>query len=124
MGDRISKENAKEMGAIGGRRSAEVRAARRAMRGDKAAREKFEQLAPAMADILSDAARGVGAFSTLSPKDRAQFAVKALEYGMGRARAMEAEQAPVSVEPQQSGVTFATREPDPVPSVAEVENAS
>ena len=75
---------------------------------------RFEQNADKMAQVVIAAALGKGVYAKLSPKDRAMFALKALDYGIGRARASE---APVqqSITPQQ-GLTFTVRDEPAVPA--------
>ena len=58
------------------------------------------------------AALGEEDFSQLAPKERAMFALKALEYGIGRPRPQEAV-TPEEMESQE-GLSFTIREEDRV----------
>lgn len=97
------------MGARGGRASAEARRKKKVIRADLLAKAKFEGRAEDMANVLIQAALGQGDFARLDPKERAQFALKVLEYGLGRPRAME----PAMAEPVEtvSGLSFGTNVP-------------
>lgn len=110
MAGKLTPEEAKELGRRGGLASAKVRAERAKLRGDILAKSRFEKAADEMAELLLAAARGDEEFSVLTPKDRVAAAMKALEYGIGRARAMEPS-TPEEAE-EQAGLAFAVREED------------
>ena len=110
MAGKLTPEEARELGRKGGQASAAARAERSKLRQDVLAKARFERAADDMAAILIDAAMGKGDFTALGPKERAMFALKALEYGVGRPRPTEPE-APEVVE-QQTGLAFAIREED------------
>jgi hypothetical protein len=112
MAGKLTPEQARELGRQGGKASAAARAERKKLRHDVLAKNRFEQAADDMAEILLAAAKGEGEYSQLSPKDRATFALKALEYGIGRPRPSEPD-AP-EVQEQQAGLAFAVREEDKV----------
>ena len=101
-------EEARELGRLGGRASAIARAKRAKLRNDVLAKARFEDAADKMAQVIIKAALGEGEFGVLLPKERAQFALKALEYGVGRPRPSEPD-APEEVETQQ-GIAFSVRE--------------
>jgi hypothetical protein len=62
----------------------EARRRKAALKGAVLAKEKFEKDAEKLADVLIRAALGLEEYAKLDPKDRAMFAVKALEYGIGK----------------------------------------
>lgn len=68
----------------GGKARQQQRRAEKAMSSDAKARRVFEAEAEYMARELVKAAKGEGAYAELDPKERAQFALKVLEYGVGR----------------------------------------
>lgn len=81
----------KDAARRGGLKSAQRRRERAEVRADLRAKTKFEHASEKMADILIRAALGMDEFAKLEPKDRAQFALKVLEYGVGRPRQTEQE---------------------------------
>lgn len=110
MAGKLTPEEASALGRKGGLASAAARSERSKLRNDILARARFEQAADKMAEVIIHAALGEDDFSALSPKERAMFALKALEYGVGRPRASEPvvpEEADV-----QAGLAFAVREED------------
>ena len=108
MAGKLTPEEARELGRKGGRASGAARAERAKLRNDVLARSRFERAADDMANIIIKAAKGEGEFSALQPKERAAFALKALEYGVGRPRAAD----PVTPEEEevQAGIAFSVRE--------------
>ncbi len=110
MANKLTPEQAKELGRAGGLASAAKRAERAAQRKEILAQARFQEAADDMAAIIIEAAKGHKDFKALSPKDRAQFAVKALEYGVGRPRGVEPA-APEEVEEQQ-GLAFQVADED------------
>lgn len=81
----------KEAGRRGGIVSGEVRRAKAARRKEQEqqvslAQERFDSEAEEMAVIVLRAAKGMGEFVDLRPSQRAQYALKALEYSLGRPR--------------------------------------
>lgn len=100
---KLTSEQAREMGKKGGKKSAHTRAIRAAEKAaldaSQSARDTFQQRAEDLAKVLIDAALGRGDFAQLAPKDRAGFAVRALEYGVGRPRPMTEEPPPSAPEP-------------------------
>lgn len=111
-------EQAREAGRKGGLASAAARKRKRleaaALSADERARRKFNSKADQLAQVLIDAALGQGAFVELEPKDRVGYAVKALEYGIGRPRPMA--EKPPEEEASQDGLHF-TIGPGPEPPV-------
>lgn len=95
----------KEQARLGGLKSAETRKKKAELRADLRARLKFEQVAEKMAEVIIDAALGQGDFEKLDPKERAQFALKALEYGVGRPRQTDAS-GPPPEEKKDEGLHF------------------
>jgi hypothetical protein len=77
---RFTKEDAVK----GAMAANEVRRRKAALKGSVLAKEKFEKDADKLADVLIRAALGLEEYAKLDPKDRAMFAVKALEYGIGK----------------------------------------
>ena len=112
MAGKLTPEEARELGRKGGQASAAARAERAKLRQDVLAKARFEQAADDMAKVIIDAAMGKDDFKVLSPKERAMFALKALEYGVGRPRPSEPE-APEVVE-QQTGLAFTVAEENKV----------
>lgn len=108
MAGKLTPEEARELGRRGGQASAAARAERAKLRQDVLAKARFEQAADDMAKVIIDAAMGREDFAQLAPKERAMFALKALEYGVGRPRPSEPE-APEVVE-QQQGLAFTVAE--------------
>lgn len=78
-----------ESGRKAGLASAQARRKKKDIRADLRARAKFEQSAEDLASVLIQAALGKDEFKNLSPKERAVFAIKALEYGVGKPRQVE-----------------------------------
>jgi hypothetical protein len=103
----FTPETAREAGRKGGAAGAVTKKAearvRQAVRADMKAKLKFEAAAEKLASVLIDAALGNGDFEKLEPRERAGFAVKALEYGVGRPRP-EAERPPEAT--KQPGLHF------------------
>jgi len=112
MAGKLTPEEARELGRKGGQASAAARAERAKLRQDVLAKARFEQAADDMAKVIIDAAMGKDDLKVLSPKERAMFALKALEYGVGRPRPSEPE-APEVVE-QQTGLAFTVAEENKV----------
>lgn len=81
-----TSETARLAGLKGGKASAAARRKKAEVRADLRARATFEEAADKMAQVIIEAALGRGDFERLDPKERAQFALKALEYGVGRPR--------------------------------------
>ena len=79
----------REAARRGGKASGETRRRKAQLRGDVAAKEKFEAAAGELAGVLIAAALGKDGFAKLDPKDRATFAIKALEHAIGRPRQVE-----------------------------------
>lgn len=78
-----------------GRAVREANAKRRmGMTAEVKAIDRFEQASEKMAQVVINAALGIEGFEKLSPKERAGFAVKVLEYGVGRPRQAEAPMPP------------------------------
>jgi hypothetical protein len=94
------------MGRKGAAQTAKARAEhmrRAALRADLRAKAKFEDSAEKLAQVIIDAALGNGDFKALNPRERATFAVKGLEYAVGRPRPTEPTEHP---EEQGPGLTF------------------
>lgn len=108
----FDKDTARAAGKAGGKKSAQTRQRRAAIKKDVQAREAFEEAAADLAGVVIDAALGRGDYAKLDPKDRANFAVKGLEWGVGRPRAVTDE--PVSTEPQ-VGLHFDVAPVEPAP---------
>ena len=111
-------EVAKAAGRAGGLASGEARRAKRALSADLRAREKFEDAAEELATQLLDAAMGRGIFSALDPKERADYAVKALGYAMGRPRQLEKADPVQTALVEDDGIAFVvsdTAPPSPPP---------
>lgn len=112
----------REASRLGGLRSAETRRRKAKLRADLLAKVKFEQAAERLAQVLIDAALGEGDFARLDPKDRVNFAVKALEYGVGRPRPLDTTSQ--EVEEPQRGISFTIGSPQgDLITVKEVEDA-
>lgn len=79
----------KEQARLGGKKSGEARRAKARLRADVRAKLKFEDAAEQVAGVLVQAALGQGKFERLDAKEQAQFAVKVLEYAVGRPRPTE-----------------------------------
>lgn len=88
-GPALTPEQARELGRQGGLASQAKRREKAAIRADVRAKAAFANASEEMAKVIIDAAKGTGEFAKLDVKERAQFALKALEYGMGRPRAMD-----------------------------------
>jgi hypothetical protein len=101
----FTKENAKELGALGGTTSGGVRRARKRLRADLRAREVLASRAEELARELLKAALGQGPYAHLDAKDRAGFVVKALEYGVGRPRQVDPAPEPIE-ERESAGLKF------------------
>lgn len=110
MAGKLTPEEASALGRIGGKASAKARAERSKMRADILAKSRFERRADDMAEVIIAAALGDGDFASLSPKDRAVFALKALEYGIGRPR--QSEPATPAEQEEQTGIAFLVKEED------------
>lgn len=123
MARQLTTEEAREMGRKGAAQTAKARAEhkRRAdLRADLRAKAKFEDKAEALAQVIIDAALGNGDFKALNPRERATFAVKGLEYAVGRPRPTEATERP---DDMATGLTFApveTKDAIQEPGPAEV----
>lgn len=96
---------------LGTKVAAERRARRANLASEVRALEMFEKAAPAMAKVLIDAAQGKHGFERLSPKERAAFAVKVLEYGVGRPRTTAEVPGPVEAAAQAQGLHFGVGSP-------------
>jgi hypothetical protein len=81
----------------------------RVLSADTTARIVFEESADEMARIIIQAAKGAGRFKGLLPKEQAQFALKALEYGIGRPRTTKEE--PVTEDTSIAGLSFDVQDP-------------
>lgn len=91
--------------------AAENRARRIALKAEVKALEIFERAAPSMAQVLVNAAQGKQGFERLSPKERASFAIKVLEYGVGRPRTAVEVPGPVEATAQAQGLHFGVGSP-------------
>lgn len=91
--------------------AAENRIRRENLAAEVRALEMFERAAPAMAKVLIDAAQGRSGFERLSPKERAAFAVKVLEYGVGRPRTTPDVPGPTEAAAQAQGLHFGVGSP-------------
>lgn len=103
------RSKAVEAGRKGGTVSGQVRRAkaqtRKALEAQTSlAMQEFESEAVEMARIVISAAKGQGEFKRLSPKERAGYALKALEFGIGRPRQGEARKG--EEKPQEPGLSF------------------
>lgn len=83
-----------EAASRGGKASAQTRRKNANQRADVRARRKFEQAAERAAAVLIQAALGEGEFKELEPGERAKFAIKVLEYGVGRPRTVDPPEPP------------------------------
>lgn len=93
-------------GAAASTAAARAEKARRAtLRADLRAKAKFEDQAERLAQVIIDAALGNGDFKNLMPRERATFAVKGLEYAVGRPRPTEPTE---HLSEQGPGLTFET----------------
>jgi len=116
----LTAEEAREMGAKGAAASKLAREKKKQVRADLRAKAKFEDSAEKFAQVIIDAALGNGDFKALNPRERAQFALKGLEYAVGRPRPTEPTE---HAEDQGPGLTFQTpvetkdavQEPGPAP---------
>ena len=108
MAGKLTPEEAKELGRKGGLASAAARADRAKMKSDVQAKNRFEQAADEMAELLLKAAKAQGRFKDISPDKQVAAILKSLEYGVGRPRQAD----PVSPEEkeEQAGLAFAVRE--------------
>lgn len=95
----------REAARRGGQKSAQIRKEQARLKADARARLRFENATEKMAELLIEAALGEGVFSRLDPKDRANFAVKVLEYGMGRPRQADRAEEPKPIDA--GGIAFA-----------------
>lgn len=116
-----NSETARAAGLKGGKASAVARAKKAAIRADVRARATFEKAAEQMANVIIEAALGRGDFAVLDPKERAQFALKALEYGVGRPRQQDPNPIPHDSGPQ--GLAFVVPEPVPEEDVDAVQES-
>jgi hypothetical protein len=108
-----TSETARQAGLKGGKASAAARRKKAEVRADLRARATFEEAADKMAQVIVSAALGTGDFARLDPKERAQFALKALEYGVGRPRQQDPNPIQTDVGPQ--GLAFtAPEDPDAI----------
>jgi len=128
--NRITAEEAAELGRQGGIKSGQVRRAKAEKKAEARALELFAGASEELAQELLDAALGRGKWGTedhavLDPKERAGLLKTCLEYAVGRPRpmAVPAESAPEADTPK-SGVAFGVKTPAvPLPHSAEVAEA-
>lgn len=93
-----------------GRAVREANAKRRmGMTAEVKAIDRFEQASEKMAQVIINAALGIEGFEKLSVKERAGFALKVLEYGVGRPRQAEAPMPPEAAAAQ--GLHFGVGSP-------------
>lgn len=106
---RFTSETARIASAKGRDKARATIARKKELRGDIRAKEAFERDADKLAAVIIAAAMGQGEYARLDPKDRANFALKGLEYAIGRPRPMaEHSQEPAAA----AGISFARTEGD------------
>jgi len=118
---RFTTETAAEAGSRGGKASGEARRARPQTKLRKAL-QVFEDNAEKLAQQLVDAATGVGPYDGLDPKERAQFAVKALEYAIprqGSVKAKAAEEPAPGPAREADGISFEQGDSDGIADVSD-----
>ena len=106
------------MGAKGAAASKLAREKKKQVRADLRAKAKFEDQAERFAQVIIDAALGNGDFKALNPRERAGFALKGLEYAVGRPRPTEPSEHLTESTP---GLTFVTPETKDAAPAAEEE---